>query len=154
MKKVLRFAVLAATVFAGACSKPASGEKSTSTSAAHVHVAPHGGTLVELGDHAYNVEFLRDRAAGKLTAWVLDAHAENFLRLKLPSFQVIAMPGGRYTPLVLQAVANSATGETVGDTSQFEVQADFLKTAGAFSGIFMIEINGTKFEQVAYALPE
>ncbi len=121
---------------------------------AHTHVAPHGGTLVELGDHAYNLELLRDRATGKLTAWVLDGHAEHFVRLPIKSFQLVAMPGGTYTPLMLQAVANSATGETVGDSSQFEVQADWLKTAGSFSGIFTIEIKGTRFHQVEYTLPE
>ena len=41
------------------------------------------------------------------------------MRIAAPSFQLIAMPGGRFTPLVMQAVANPATGETVGDTSQF-----------------------------------
>jgi hypothetical protein len=64
------------------------------------------------------------------------------------------MPGGKFTPLTLAAVANPATNEKVGDTSQFEVQADWLKTAGSFSGIFTVEINGTKFEQVSYHLPK
>ena len=62
------------------------------------------------------------------------------------------MPGGKFTPLTLAAVANPATGETVGNTSQFEVQADWLKTAGAFSGIVTVEIRGTKFEKVAFTL--
>jgi hypothetical protein len=156
MKTVRRLLAVAAAAFlATGCSKShdhALDKKSSG--AAHVHVAPHGGTLVEIGDHAYNLELLRDKAAGKLTAWVLDGHAENFVRLKAASFQLIAMPGGKFTPLAMQAVANPATGETVGDTSQFEVQADWLKTAGAFSGIFTLEIKGTKFEQVAYSLPE
>jgi hypothetical protein len=119
---------------------------------AHVHTAPHGGTLVELGDHAFNVELLRDPATGKLTAWILDAHAENFVRIASPAIEVVAMPGGKFTPLSLAAVANPATGETVGSTSQFEVQADWLKTSGPFSGIVTVEIRGTKFEKVAFAL--
>jgi len=119
---------------------------------AHVHTAPHGGTLVELGDHAFNVELLRDPATGKLTAWILDAHAENFVRIASPALELVAMPGGKFTPLTLAAVANPATGETVGNTSQFEVQADWLKTSGAFTGIFTVEIRGTKFEKVGFAL--
>ena len=121
---------------------------------AHVHTAPHGGTLVELGNHAYNVELLRDPATGKLTAWILDAHAENFVRITSPAVEVVAMPGGKFTPLSLAAVANPATGETVGSTSQFEVQADWLKTSGPFSGIVTVEIRGTKFEKVAFSLPK
>ena len=118
----------------------------------HVHTAPHGGTLVELGNHAYNVELLRDPATGKLTAWILDAHAENFVRITSPAVEVVAMPGGKFTPLSLAAVANPATGETVGSTSQFEVQADWLKTSGPFTGIVTVEIRGTKFEKVGFAL--
>jgi hypothetical protein len=157
MKSTRLLLALAAVAFlATGCSKSDSHDHDHKKSghAAHVHVAPHGGTLVEIGGHAYNLELLRDNAAGKLTAWVLDAHAENFVRVKATELALVAMPGGQYTPLKLRAVANPATGETVGDTSQFEVQADWLKTAGDFSGIFTLEIKGTKFEQVAYHLPK
>jgi hypothetical protein len=133
-----------------ACGKKAD---SSETHGGHVHKAPHGGTLVEIGEHAYNLELVRDNAAGKLTAYVLDGHAENFVRIKSPLIDLVAMPGGKFTPIALKAVANPSTGETVGDTSQFEAQADWLKTAGGFAGIFTIEIRGRKFEQVAYHLP-
>lgn len=154
--KTLRFTslaciVLSASFLIAGCSKHS--DEKEAGHAHHAHKAPHGGTLVEIGEHAYAVELLRDRSAGKLTAWILDAHAENFIRLKIPALQLVAMPGGKYTPLSLQAVANPATGETVGDTSQFEVQADWLKTADEFAGIFTLEINGTKFEQVPYSMP-
>jgi hypothetical protein len=153
MKCILLLTLAATALLATACSKSHDHDKKSS-SAGHVHVAPHGGTLVEIGDHVYNLELVRDNAAGKLTAYVLDGHAENFVRIAAPSFPLIAMPGGQYTPLVMKAVANASTGETVGDTSQFEVQADWLKDAPDFSGIFTIEIKGTKFEQVAYHLPK
>ena len=142
---------------ATACSKSdhaAHDHDKKSTHSAHVHVAPHGGTLVEIGEHAYNLELLRDPATGKLTAWVLDGHAENFVRIAAPTLELIAMPGGKFTALTLKAVANPSTGETAGATSQFEVQADWLKTAGDFSGILTIEIKGTKFAQVSYHLPK
>lgn len=116
----------------------------------HAHVAPHGGTLVELGDHLYSLELVRDRATGKLTAWILDAHAENAVRIAAPSIDLIAMPGGQFTPLSLKAVAAPATGEAVGESAQFETQADWLKTADEFAGIVTLEIKGAKFEQVPY----
>lgn len=150
----LALLLAAAAVLASGCSKSHDHAHGAKGSAEHVHKAPHGGTLVELGDHAYNVELVRDRAAGKLTVWILDGHAEHFVRLKAPTLELIAMPGGNFTKLTLQAVANPATGETIGDTSQFEVQADWLKTAGAFSGIFTVEVKGTKFAQVEYSLHE
>ena len=156
MKSTRLLPILAAVaLLATACSKSdhaAHDHEKKSAPSAHVHVAPHGGVLVEVGDHAYNVELLRDDASGKLTAWVLDAHAENFVRIKAPAIELVAMPGGKFTPLSLAAVANPATNEKVGDTSQFEVQADWLKTAGSFAGIFTVEIRGTVFKDVAYSL--
>lgn len=100
----------------------------------HVHVAPHGGTLIELGEHEANLELVRDANAGKLTAYILDGHAENFLRVPMPGFQLTAVVGGKSETLAFQAVANSATGEKLGDTSQFEAKADWLKTTGEFQG--------------------
>ena len=132
----------------------ACGNKSEHAHGAHVHKAPHGGTLVELGEHSYNLELVRDNAAGKLTAYVLDGHAEKFVRIKATTIDLIAMPGGKFTRVALKAVANSATGETVGDTSQFEAQADWLKDAGEFAGIVTVEIQGKNFEKVEYALPK
>jgi hypothetical protein len=44
----------------------------------HVHTAPHGGLLVEVGDHQFNVELVIDREIGRIAAYVLDGHAENF----------------------------------------------------------------------------
>src|SRR5688572_15561075 len=130
---VLVLGLLGMVALAG-CGKKS--ESAAGKSGGHAHVAPYGGTLIELGDHAYSLELVRDAAAGKLTAYVLDGHAENFVRIKAPALELIAMPGGKYTPLSLKAVANTATGETVGDTSQFEMQADWLKTVGEFAGIF------------------
>ena len=97
----------------------------------HAHTAPHGGTLIEVGEHAYNLEFLRDGAAGKLTLWALDGHAENFVRLKAPAVEVTVKVGAEKKAISLKPVANPATGETVGDTSQFEAQADWLKIGRA-----------------------
>src|SRR5688500_361660 len=133
----------------GGCSRP----ESASGSGGHTHRAPHGGTLVEVGDHAYNLELVRDPAAGKLTAYVLDGHAENFIRINAPSIELVAFTGGEKRPLTLRAVANPTTGETVGDTSQFEAQADWLKNTAEFPGeIPALEIRGTKFQRIAVYL--
>jgi hypothetical protein len=115
----------------------------------HVHRAPHGGTLVELGEHAYNLEIVRDAAAGKLTVYVLDGHAENFVRITASSLDATITIGAEKKSLTLAAVANPVTGETVGNTSQFEAQADSLKSPGALSlTINSVEIRGTKFTNI------
>ena len=144
----LVFASVALLTFSG-CSRP----ESASGSGGHSHQAPHGGTLVEVGEHAYNIELVRDPAAGKLTAYVLDGHAENFLRITAPAIDLVAFTGGEKRPLTLRAVANPATGETVGDTSQFEAQADWLKNTAEFPGeIPALEIRGTRFQNIALYL--
>ena len=142
------FAAFMLLTFSG-CSR----SESVSRSGGHSHTAPHGGTLVEVGEHDYNVELVRDAATGKLTAYVLDGHAENFIRITAPAIQLVAFTGGEKRPLSLRAVANPATGETVGDTSQFEAQADWLKSTSEFPGeIPALEIRGTRFQKVALYL--
>ncbi len=123
--------------------------------AKHAHAAPHGGTLVEIGEHAFNLELLRDPATGKLTAWVLDGHAENFVRLKAPSIEIVATVAGAKKTLTLAAVANPATNEKVGDTSQFEVTADWLKTTATFDAVIpAITIKETSFTAIAFNFPK
>lgn len=156
MKSIRLLPVLAAVaLLATACSKSdqaAQARDKKSAHSAHVHVAPHGGTLVEIGEHAYNVELLREAASGKLTAWILDAHADDFVRIKAPSLALDTTVAGTKKILTLAAVANPATDEKIGDTSQFEVQADWLKSADKFAGTFTVEIRGTVYKDVAYAL--
>src|SRR5688500_6325042 len=136
-------------VAASGCSRP----ESAGGGGGHAHRAPHGGTLVEVGQHAYNLELVRDPAAGKLTAYVLDGHAENFIRITAPAIELVAFTGGEKRPVSLRAVANPTTGETVGDTSQFEAQADWLKNTAEFPGeIPALEIRGTKFQRIAVYL--
>ena len=95
----------------------------------HAHSAKMGGQLVEVGSHNFNLELLRDGTSGKLTLWVLDAHAENFVRLTNDTLVVEVADAGKIETVVLKATANPATGEKVGDTSQFEALSDAFKTA-------------------------
>lgn len=150
MKNVLLpFLAVLLLLTLGGCGR----RESSSGGGGHTHRAPHGGTLVEIGQHAYNLELVREAATGKLTAYVLDGHAENFIRVAIPSFELVAITGGERKPLTMRAVANTATGETVGDTSQFEAQADWLKNTAEFPGLISsIDIRGTKFDNVALQL--
>ncbi len=133
------------------------GEKHTSTAheaqgGGHSHVAPHGGTLTEIGEHAFNVEWVRDAGQGSLDAYILDGHAENFVRLPLPAFSIILE--SQPTPLTLAAVASPQTGETVGNTSHFRVQSDAIKGTNGISGeIKGLEIRGQIFDKVKFILP-
>jgi hypothetical protein len=121
----------------------------------HVHVAPHGGTLIELGEHEGNLELVRDASAGKLTAYVLDGHAENFLRLPIPGFAMTAQVAGKPETLSFQAVGNTATGEKVGDTSQFEAKAEWLKTTGEFQGTIQeLPVRAKTYKGISFQFPK
>ena len=119
---------------------------------AHHHTAPHGGLLVEVGSHQFNLELLHDAANGTLILYTLDAHAENFVRTAMRAIDVTLHAGGQIRSLTLKPVANPATGETVGATSQYEVQDDWLKASGEISGIITeLDFNGTKFSGIPFA---
>ncbi|MCI0536845.1 MAG: hypothetical protein L0Z50_16630 [Verrucomicrobiales bacterium] len=128
---------------------------SQSSQSSHEHAPPHGGTAVVLGREAYHREFVLDGPAGALTAYVLDGHMEKFIRLSAPSFIVVAQAGGSDETLIFQAVASSATGETIGDTSQFMTQAEWLKHTREFDAVLMaITIRDRTFTNIAFNFPK
>jgi hypothetical protein len=142
--------LLLCAVFATACSKKSGAHEHKHGH--HEHVAPHGGLLVELGEHQFALELVHDQAAGTLTAYLLDGHAENFVRVTAPAFAMVATVNGAPQSLTFTAVANAATGERVGDTSAFTAQADWLKTAKQFEAtIPALEIRGAKYTNVSFA---
>ncbi len=121
----------------------------------HGHRPKYGGKLVELGDHEANLEFVLDPASGKLTAYVLDAHAENFVRLPVDSFVVVAVTGGAEQTLTFRPVGNAATGEQPGDTSQFEATADWLKSADTFTATLKeLPVKSKIYRDVPFSLSQ
>ncbi len=121
----------------------------------HVHHPPHGGIAVVLGDEAYHMELVLNADSGTLQAYILDGEMESFIRSAMPSIEITATVNGAPQTLVLQAVANPATGETVGDTSLFETQADWLKTTKEFDAVLKsITVRGTTFSDVKFNYPK
>lgn len=121
----------------------------------HEHIPPHGGTAVVLGEEAFHVELVRDAATGVLQAYVLDGELENFVRVQQASFDLTAKIGGETKTLTFKSVANSATGETVGDTSLFTAEADWLKTTSVFDAeIKTLTVRSTTFTGVKFNFPK
>lgn len=121
----------------------------------HQHHPPHGGTPIELGEEEYHVELVMDGAAGKLQAFILDGEMENFVRSSAPKLEITATVAGKPRAIVLAAVPNPETGETVGDTSLFEAQADWLKNAGEFDAVLKeVTVRGTTFSNVKFNFPK
>ncbi|MEO6567546.1 MAG: hypothetical protein ABIO94_02185 [Opitutaceae bacterium] len=158
LSRFLVFLFLAATcMFACSKKEPISADSHAGhdhSAHAHEHTAPHGGTPVMLGKELYHLEFVLDRAAGKLSAYVLDGEMDKYIRLAMPSFEVFATVNGTKQLLTLRAIEDSATGEKVGDTALFEATADWLKTVSTFDAVLSkIEIRGSAFADVAFNFP-
>jgi len=144
---------IAVLLLLSGCSQKAASEKAIVHK--HEHVPPHHGTPIVLGNEEYHVELVLDAAAGKLQAYVMDGELENFVRVQQPSFEVVASHQGHEDTLIFKAVANHATGETVGDTSQFEAQADWLRTEKEFDGILKaLSVRGSKYEEIQFNFPK
>jgi len=143
---------LLSTVLITACSKQ-SDHAGHNHGTAHAHAAPHGGVLVEVGDHQYNLEFVHDAATGRLTAYVLGGHAEDFVRISQAALELTLTQPGPARTLTLLGTGNPATGEKPGDTSQFEASADWLKTTAPIAGrLTRIDIRGNVFSDIAVTL--
>jgi hypothetical protein len=131
------------------CSRP---ERGTAPASGHHHHAPHGGVLVELGEHQAALEFKFDGARGVLQAWVFDGHAENFVRIEALGFELEARAGGAVHVLQFTPVASAITGETVGHTATFEAPAEWLRAAKAFDGrLKAITVRGSPYTDIAFS---
>ena len=127
------------------------------THAHHHHTAPHGGALVVLGEEFAHVEFVLEEKTGKLTGYVLDSEAEKPVRLsqKTIELKINRLKSGQSITLQLKAAANVLTGETEGDTSQYEGQFDALKGMTEFHAqIASITVKGQHFTDVDFDFPE
>lgn len=107
----------------------------------HAHEAPHGGHLIELGDHQYNAEVVME-ADGRLVVYILDAHAENAVPVPLEQIE-FAVEGG--APITL--TAEPLEGEPEGQSSRFTASADAVPVDDieALHGSLQIEIEGASY---------
>jgi hypothetical protein len=157
--KSLRFPVMlllcvSAAVLLGGCTGKRTAANSQSAPVKHQHKPPHGGTPVVLGKEEYHLELVLDPAGGKLQAFVLDGEMENFVRISAATFQIGAKLSDHGEALVFNAVANNATGESVGDTSMFEASASWLNKGVAFDAVMKeIEVRSHKYQNVTFNFP-
>lgn len=87
----------------------------------HVHHAPHGGTLIEIGAHQANIEVLFDAKTGQVDVYILGPHAERSLRLADKMIPIQFTLGEQVIEANLMPQASALSGETVGDTSHFQL---------------------------------
>ena len=120
----------------------------------HVHTALMGGELIAVDEHGsgYNLEVLIDKS-DRLSIYILDAHAEGFVRISQPTLEVLIIEDNESTVLKLDAVADSATGETVGNTSHFRSSTS-VQVKTSFEGkIKFLCIGSREYNQTKISYP-
>lgn len=105
----------------------------------HHHEAPHGGHLIELGDHKYNAEVLLEGEPKQLVVYVLDAHAENAVAIESTSITFTPDEG---EPIVLEAQPQE--GDAEGKASKF-VAGTSLTDLEELHGSVQVTIEGTEY---------
>ncbi len=122
----------------------------------HHHEPPHGGTVIRLGDELFHMEWVEDTEAGIMRCYIMDGHLEQFTRIKQESFDVLVKTmDGQEISWTFQSVENRATGETVGNTSEFHAQLSALPNQNTFEGtIQTVHILGQQFENITFKYPE
>lgn len=108
-----------------------------------------------LGKEQFHLEFVLEATNGLMQLYVLDGHMESFIRLTNTAIEVSAQVDGKSRALSFDAVATTASGETVGDTALFEARAEWLKTTTNFDGtIKALTVRGARFENVVFNFPK
>ncbi len=147
-------ASLVAVLFLVGCGGDSSSHADDHSEGSHGHTAKYGGKLVELGRHEANLEFVFVPTEGRLTAYALDAHAENFVRLPIEGITAQVTVNGAEQTLVLRPMGNSATGEKPGDTSQFQGTSDGLKSATRIEVLVKeLPFKSKQFRDIRTTLP-
>lgn len=121
----------------------------------HAHAAPHGGALVELGDHEAHIEVVRDVERAELVLYVFDAHAENSVRVTHEGLTLsVQTSTGESHEVTLLPVSNQLTGESPGYTSEFRGAAPWVLTNPDFTATLpAITIRGATYENISIVFP-
>ncbi len=112
----------------------------------HQHAAPHGGLLVEVGNHEYNAEFVVSNTDPKLVIYILDAHAEGPVVINVDAIKFV-LEGAEAAPLTLKAVPKE--GETEGTASQFEIDGalpENIKSSRDLHGELTLNIKDKEYQ--------
>jgi hypothetical protein len=121
----------------------------------HHHEAPHGGTLVVLGDEFAHLEFLLYAQTGLLQVYALDGMAIMGTRLQQPDINLNITTTEKSFDLKLTAQSNPLTGEKIGDSSLYSIISQDLIGLTQFKvKLDQIVIKGIAFKDVLFDFPE
>ena len=120
---------------------------------AHEHHAPHGGSLVEVGEEFAHVELVVDASTQTLKAYVLDGEAEGSVRVTQKTLRLRLKGAGQ---LELKSHQNPLTGESPGDSSEFSahwIAPKRLTRLTRLTGVVeSLSVQGARFKNLPFTL--
>lgn len=90
----------------------------------HPTEGPHGGSLVELGEHEYHAEFLFDEKSETVTIHILDQSAKEALPIDAKEVTINLLHNGEPEQFQLPAAPEEA--DAGGKSSRFQLKDDDL----------------------------
>jgi len=119
------------------------------------HGPPHGGTPVNVAEHKYHLELVRDATNGVMQAYVLDGDLHDFIRVPESNFELVAKLGGQTERLEFQRMTNAMSPSPADPSFLFEARAEWVKSATNFEGLIpSITLKGQTFTNVAFPFPK
>jgi hypothetical protein len=117
--------------------------------------APHGGTPVNVAEHKYHLELVRDPASGLMQAYVLDENLRDFVRVPETNFTLVATMGGKTERLEFARMTNAMSPSPSDPSFLFEARAEWVKTAKNFEGLIpAITLKGSTFSNITFPFPK
>jgi hypothetical protein len=116
--KTIAMLLIASIALLSACGNaedPKANKKVPAKHSSHDEHGPHGGELIELGQHEAHLEVVHDDAAGTITLYALDANLKPIALAKGPVLNFNASSGPKQ--LVATAVRGSSTEWIFSDPS-------------------------------------
>lgn len=137
MTRMTVLSCLSTFLFAGCTSEEEAPPQAPPAADAHEH-GPHGGHMLELGDHVAHLEVVHDDAAGRMTLYLFGADAKTPMPIAKPPELKLTTTAG---PKVLVSRPESGTA---GESNAFVVVDDLLK-GGEPEGRVSVEIGGRQY---------
>lgn len=123
-------------------------EKPKAEAHEHEEHGPHGGHLVELGDHEFHGEVAFDAKEKKVVVYVLGHELSKTQPIKDQTVTLSLMIDGKPQPFELKAVPQ--TGDPEGSSSRFELAGDLIvaehiKDEEDLQGRLTVNIDGKPY---------
>lgn len=134
---IIFFCIIIAVFFIG-CDSSTTNKKPDKANKEHAHEhGPHGGDLLEVGDHVAHIEFIHNEEMGKVTLYILGKDGKTPLAI-----EGTPMLNLKYKDAQKQ-LKTVAMNTTENKSSHFEVTDNVLKEE--VDGRIAITINNTKY---------